>query len=119
MASSGKIIKGNLTLIVLRLLYNHTRLYGYEIVKAVQKASNGRIVITEAALYPTLHQLEEHGLVTVKPAMADGRLRKYYQLNRKGKQAAENELTQFEEHIAILRKVLRFTLKNHSGTPVR
>ncbi|MCC6187079.1 MAG: helix-turn-helix transcriptional regulator, partial [Chitinophagaceae bacterium] len=57
-----KIIKGSLATIVLQLISNNTQMYGYEITKAVKDASKGKMLLNEAALYPTLHKLEADGL---------------------------------------------------------
>jgi DNA-binding PadR family transcriptional regulator len=110
MINSNKIIKGNLALIILRILYHNGWRYGYEVRQAVQAASGGKLMITEAALYTTLHQMEEAGWVNIKSETVDNRQRNYYKLNPKGRRAAEKELAAFEENVAVLRKVLRYRL---------
>lgn len=108
----GKIIKGSLSAVILQLLQNNGRMYGYEITKAVRDGSKGKTAITEAALYPSLHKLEEAGLLETESEMVDGRVRKYYKLNRKGKKESAIQLEALQEAIGSLQKILKYRLKN-------
>lgn len=107
---ANKIIKGSLTVAILQLLQNNSRMYGYEISMAIAKASKGKIKITEAALYPALHKLEAAGLVHVAAEIVDGRTRKYYKLNRAGKKEAVQQLIIMQESFAALQKVFRYKI---------
>lgn len=61
--------------------------YGYEIIKKVQELSDDEIQWAEGALYPMLHRLERQKLIkAVWKTAENGRKRKYYRLNVKGKQ---------------------------------
>ena len=108
---AGKIIKGSLSVVILQLLQNNGRMYGYEITKAVHDGSKGKTHITEAALYPTLHKLEEAGLLETESEMIDGRLRKYYKLNRKGKKEVAIQIEALQEAISSLQKILKYKVK--------
>ena len=91
-------IKGFLEDIVLHLIKKNGEMYGYEITKNVQEITEGAIVVTEGALYPILHKLENKGLLTATFKNANGRLRKYYALTKNGQTSsniAEAELQQF------------------------
>ena len=57
------VIKGSLSTIILKLLEDNSRMYGYEMTRAVREATKGRMDITEAALYPALHKLVDEGLL--------------------------------------------------------
>ena len=50
------LYKGSLTTIVLKLLSETTKMYGYEITQKVK-------AITEGALYPLLHKLEAENII--------------------------------------------------------
>ena len=63
MIYSSELIKGTLKTIVLKLLADNKRMYGYEITQRVKELTLDKIQITEGALYPTLHALEEDGLI--------------------------------------------------------
>lgn len=103
-----QIIKGSLPIIVLQLLSNNGPMYGYEILKAVEAATKGNMLITEAALYPTLHRLETEGFISFREKVAEGRNRKYYRLNQKGRKRAENDLSHFTDTYKLLQKVFKY-----------
>ena len=103
-----KIIKGSLSVIILQLLSNNGRMYGYEIAKAVDVSTKGTLLLTEAALYQALHKLEADGLLDSKSLLIENRVRKYYKLTGKGKKAAGNQVTVLLESMAALQKVLRY-----------
>lgn len=108
----NKIIKGSLSTVILQLLQQNSRMYGYEITRAVKDGSKGKMQITEAALYPALHKLEEAGLLETETEIVEGRVRKYYKLNRKGKKESALQLNALQESITALQKILKYKLKN-------
>jgi PadR family transcriptional regulator PadR len=76
--------KGDLEAVVLGSLQDQS-LHGYEISKKISSKSEGLLRIGEGQLYPTLHKLEEAGLVTAKWFMQEGRpARKVYSLTDEG-----------------------------------
>jgi putative ABC transport system permease protein len=60
---SPELLKGTLQTIVLKVLKDNGKMYGYEITQLVRDLSNNRILLTEGALYPTLHRLVAEGLL--------------------------------------------------------
>jgi DNA-binding PadR family transcriptional regulator len=104
---SKELIKGTLKPIILKLLENNGRMYGYQITQEVRELSHGKIEITEGALYPLLHKLETEKIVSVEKEMIGKRVRKYYTLSKTGKTVTiekVNELTEFIGTIGILLK---------------
>src|SRR6185295_4691670 len=60
--------------------------YGYAIIKRVIELSGGHLQWTDGMLYPVLHRLERHGLVSAKWGTSEsGRKRKYYRITKKGR----------------------------------
>lgn len=95
---SSELIKGTLKTIVLNLLNEHGKMYGYEIAQKVKELTEGKIQITEGALYPTLHSLEKNGELDIDKQYMGKRVRKYYSLTEQGQRTAAvkvNELTDF------------------------
>ena len=90
---SSELIKGTLKTIILNLLKERGRMYGYEITQTVKDMTAGKIQITEGALYPTLHALEADGLVTTESEFIGKRVRKYYTLSPSGKNKTKEKLT--------------------------
>lgn len=105
MIFSTELIKGTLRTIVLKLLTDTDRMYGYEITQRVKELTGDRVQITEGALYPTLHALEKEGLVTTETEYIGKRVRKYYRISKTGKTKAGekvSELAEFMETMALL-----------------
>ena len=91
MIYSSELIKGTLKTIVLKLLADNKKMYGYEITQRVKELTLDKIQITEGALYPTLHALESDGLVTTETEFIGKRVRKYYSLSPTGKNKTKDE----------------------------
>jgi DNA-binding PadR family transcriptional regulator len=105
MIYSSELIKGTLKTIVLKLLADNKKMYGYEITQRVKELTLDKIQITEGALYPTLHALEDNGLVTTEVEYIGKRARKYYSLSQSGKKETKekvNELADFMETMKFL-----------------
>lgn len=105
MIYSSELIKGTLKTIILKLLQDNKRMYGYEITQKVKELTLDKIQITEGALYPTLHALEKEGLVTTESEFIGKRVRKYYSLSSSGTTRAEekvNELADFMNTMKFL-----------------
>lgn len=105
MIFSSELIKGTLKTIILKLLEDNEKMYGYEITQRVKELTADRIQLTEGALYPTLHALESEGLLTTETEYIGKRVRKYYSLSTDGKQKAKekvNELAEFMNTMTFL-----------------
>ncbi|MEQ8808995.1 MAG: helix-turn-helix transcriptional regulator, partial [Imperialibacter sp.] len=74
---SKELLKGTLQTIVLKLLAENGRMYGYEITQKVKEQTEGKIQLTEGALYPALHKLEAEGLLVTETINIGKRIRKY------------------------------------------
>ena len=110
--ASTPIIKGSLNAIIMKLLEENGRMYGYEMTKAVRENSAGKMNITEAALYPALHKLVAEGLLTTETELVDGRMRKYYSLTKKGKKETVKEVNALKDALESLRLLLNPGIAN-------
>ena len=88
---SSELIKGTLKTIILNLLRDNGRMYGYEITQKVKELTDSKIQITEGALYPTLHSLEKNGELDTEKEFFGKRVRKYYSLTEQGKETANQK----------------------------
>lgn len=100
------LLKGSLSVIILKLLENRERMYGYEITQQVKALTAGGVAITEGALYPALHKLEAEGLLTTQTEVVDGRARKYYSLTKTGKTEAVNRVDELMAFMQNLQTIL-------------
>jgi len=85
MTHSSELLKGTLKTIILKLLADNKKMYGYEITQKVKELTMDKIKITEGALYPVLHALEADKLVTTEVEYIGKRIRKHYRLSPEGK----------------------------------
>ena len=109
---SKELIKGTLKTIVLSLLAEHEKMYGYEITQHVKERTKGEIQLTEGALYPTLHKLEADGLLTTEKVNIGKRVRKYYLLTENGTQQANERVNEFKRFAQTMNDLLNnFTSK--------
>ena len=99
---SSELIKGTLKTIVLKLLSENDKMYGYEITQKVKELTGGKIQLTEGALYPTLHALEAQGILTTEVENVGNRLRKYYSVTSSGKQLANDKVNEFSDFVSTM-----------------
>lgn len=103
---SNQLYKGSLATIILKLLEEKGRMYGYQITQEVKAISAGEFVITEGALYPMLHKLEADGMLTVETEMIGNRMRKYYSITQNGKKEVVNRMAELEAFIRQMQTLL-------------
>ena len=104
---SPELLKGTLQTIVLKVLKDYGKMYGYEITQRVKELSDGRILFTEVALYPALHKLEADGLLKTEVVNIGKRIRKYYVLTSPGKVQAKERVMEFMDFIQTMGSVLQ------------
>lgn len=103
---SRELVKGTLQTVILRLLRERGRMYGYEMTQMVKQLSQGKYQLTEGSLYPTLHKLEKEGLLGTEREQIGGRTRKYYRLTEKGVVAAGSRVEEFRDFLQTMQKLL-------------
>jgi PadR family transcriptional regulator, regulatory protein PadR len=108
----NKHIKGSLSTIILKLLHDNGRMYGYEITQKVKEITKDEIQITEGALYPILHKLEAEEVLTPETEKVDGRTRKYYKITPKGNAVARDRIAELRAFAENLNTILNPKLAN-------
>lgn len=71
-------------------------MYGYQITQRVKELTQGELTITEGALYPLLHKLEENGILETETELIGSRVRKYYSLSKEGKKQTQIALEELK-----------------------
>ncbi len=99
---SSELIKGTLKTIVLKLLADNEKMYGYEISQKVMELTGGKIQLTEGALYPTLHALEKKGILTTEVVNVGNRIRKYYSVTESGQELADEKVSEFSNFVETM-----------------
>ena len=77
--------------------------YGYKIIKDMKPY----IELSESTLYTILKRLETAGMLTVRTAEHDGRLRKYYRITEEGLKRIEEFRADWQEILSIYRFVTK------------
>lgn len=89
---------------VLRLLSSGER-YGYELVEALDKQTNGVLAMGESTLYPLLYNLEAKGLVVSRLDEAGPRPRRYYRLTSRGKKKLTHDAAQWKNLLEAMKNI--------------
>ena len=88
-----ELLKGTISLLILSLL-SRKAMYGYEIAATVHRDTDGAFTWREGSLYPSLHKMEQGGLIIGEwEEKETGRKRRYYHITKQGR-AALREKTQ-------------------------
>ena len=108
---NNELLKGTLKTIILHMLQEHGRMYGYELTQRVKELSQEQIQITEGALYPTLHKLEADGAVVTEKEYIGKRVRKYYKITPSGRSQFATRIKEFTEFVNTMQLVLQLAPK--------
>ncbi|RPJ76119.1 MAG: PadR family transcriptional regulator [Alphaproteobacteria bacterium] len=101
-----QLLKGSLKSLILKLLSENDRMYGYEITQTIEKATLGKVKLTFGALYPVLHKLESDGDVITESEIVNNRTRVYYKLTSKGTATAILKVKELQDFVDTLTKFL-------------
>ncbi|QYJ67942.1 PadR family transcriptional regulator [Flavobacterium litorale] len=100
-----ELTKGTLQPIILKLISESDKMYGYEITQKVKELTKGKIDISEGALYPILHKMEADKVLDTEKVYIGKRVRKYYKITQSGKKVAleiTNELNDFIGTLSLI-----------------
>ena len=100
-----ELMRGAGPVAVLKLLEGGKR-YGYELVTAIAKQSDGVLAMGQSTLYPMLYNLEGQGYIRGEWVEAQsGRERKYYSLTPKGKRRLASETKQWRAVVSAMKSI--------------
>ena len=99
--------KGSSNSLLLCLL-EQKPMYGYQVVKELEKRSQGYFKFKEGTLYPALHRLEKSGLITGEWQMLpNGRQRRYYYITAKGRSNLAVEKIQWQDFLNAINLIIQ------------
>ena len=85
------------------ILLERNEMYGYQLVKALERDSGGLLAMGQSTVYPLLYHLEARGYVkAVHRASPTGRQRKYYRLTVKGHRWLEGQRSQWKTLVSAM-----------------
>lgn len=96
MSKPSDLIQGTLDLLILKTI-SLEPMHGWAIAKRIQQVSGEVLQVTQGALYPALHRLEQQAWICAQwRASETGREAKFYSLTEAGRTQLEKELAQWE-----------------------
>jgi DNA-binding PadR family transcriptional regulator len=90
MKISKELLKGSTGILILNLLNQQDR-YGYELIKELERMSDGTFTLKEGTLYPILHSMETEKWLQSYWEQAEGRKRKYYRITDSGRRKLQEK----------------------------
>ncbi|RBW62479.1 PadR family transcriptional regulator [Tenacibaculum sp. E3R01] len=103
---SKELLKGTLSAIILNLLSENEKMYGYQMFQQVKELSDGKILLKDGSLYPALQKMTKNGLLSYKEEYIGKRVRKYYFLTTKGKMEKVRYLEELKDFLTTLNKLV-------------
>lgn len=102
-----ELLKGSTDGLLLYLI-SQQPMYGYHIIKELEKRSGGYFRFREGTLYPALHRLEKQGLLSSRWLRSPGgQERRYYTLTPKGQRVLEAKMAEWQSFSQAVNLVLR------------
>lgn len=81
-------------------------MYGYELVKAIERSTGAELNFGEGCIYPILHKLEADGSLASERQSAGGRSRVVYQVTDTGRSRLKESTAEWQRVVAAIRLVL-------------
>src|ERR1700684_4690117 len=107
MANRPELMPGTLDMLILKTL-TRAPLHGYGIAQSIKRVSDAVLTVEEGSLYPALQRLLLQGCVKAEWKKTEtNRRARYYTLTPAGRKQLGQELTQFEQMIAAIGRVLQ------------
>ncbi len=107
MAQGLELMKGSSESLLLCLIAQQP-MYGYQIIKELERKSQGYFKFKEGTLYPALHRLEKLGLIEGKWQMLpNGRQRRYYYITDKGHQLLVVKRNQWRDFLTAMNLIIQ------------
>jgi len=104
-----QLLKGLIDPIVLSAI-NRLPMYGYQVVKELERQTAGRLKFKGGTIYPSLLRLEKEGLVTSKwKQITKGRGRRYYQITEKGRQFLSSRSAEWHDFCLTINGLMHRT----------
>ena len=107
MSGNKELLKGSTSMLVLGVL-DGEEMYGYQIIKELERRSETVFSLKEGTLYPILHTLEQDGLLEAYWEETDSaRKRRFYKITRKGKKELQRQKEEWKAYADAVGRVLQ------------
>jgi len=106
MAEKPDLLPGTLAMLILKTL-SRAPLHGYGIAQSIKRMSDDVLTVEEGSLYPALQRLLLQGCVKAEWKMTEtNRRARFYTLTPAGRKQLGIEVSQFQQMIAAIGRVL-------------
>src|ERR1700689_3285904 len=107
MAAKSELLPGTLDMLILKTL-TRAPMHGYGIAQSIKRVSEEVLTVEEGSLYPALQRLLVQGWVKSEWKMTEtNRRARYYTLTATGKKHLGLEVSEFDQMIAAITRVLQ------------
>lgn len=103
-----ELLKGVTDNLLLSIIEREGPLHGYEIVRKLEKASDGYFRFKEGTLYPALNRLEEDGSLTSRWENGRSAPRRCYSITELGRQTLKKKHIQWQQFSTAVDLVYSF-----------
>ncbi|RKQ28793.1 PadR family transcriptional regulator [Oceanobacillus halophilus] len=101
-----ELVKGSTSLLVLQLL-NERDMYGYELVKEMDRRSDHSFQMKEGTLYPALHKMNKQGYIDwYWKEQEKGPARKYYCITDEGKDILSEKTNEWLRYVQVMNNLI-------------
>jgi PadR family transcriptional regulator PadR len=102
-----QLLKGLIDPVILSII-SRLPMYGYQIVKEVERRSGGYLKLKAGTVYPSLLRLEKNGLAVSKWIQTTGnRGRRYYQITEKGRQFLTSRSAEWDDFCVVIDRLIQ------------
>ncbi|CAM4214923.1 helix-turn-helix transcriptional regulator [Paenibacillus macerans] len=105
MKVNKELLKGSTGMLILTLL-DKQDLYGYQLIKELERMSEGTFALKEGTLYPILHGMETERWLESYWEEAEGRKRKYYRITDSGRRQLQEKKREWQLFRGAVDRVL-------------
>jgi len=107
MAYVQQLLKGLIDPIILSIV-DRLPMYGYQIVKELERVTSGYLKLKSGTIYPSLLRLEKNGLVVSKwKQVTEGRGRRYYSITDEGHQFLTSRSVEWQHFCAVISRLMQ------------
>ncbi len=101
-----ELLKGSTDSLLLSLIGNKP-MYGYQLIKEMERRSAGYFRFGEGTLYPALHRLEKSGLIRGQwQRSLTGQERRYYYLTEKGELVLREKAAEWQRFATAVNRII-------------
>lgn len=109
MRDANDLLHGTLDVLVLKTL-SWAPMHGYAIARWIEERTRNELDIVDAALYKSLHRLEESEAIAAEWGLSENNRRaKYYSLTTRGRQMLRADIATWRRYANAVYRVLEAT----------